>query len=278
MVIKVSGKTVFLVVAGVGMGVTLYFTARNTPEALKRKEEALQAKREKTGDENAKLTFVESVQAQIGAYIPAIVSGMVTVGSLVGSEVINEQNLRKAEKSYDNFKDMTDKLGGKGTAKFVEKAVEQKKIDEKKGRPWDQKQDFRITFQGKTRTFQKTRAEVIEAIYEANRYFHERGILTFNEFLSYLGEDPMEEGDDRGWECYIGEAVYGYTWIDFGLKECYDEPWITEIYMPCYPHFFDQDDCEAEIEEGCKKLGSGDFRDLHEELPFHKENSEKGSD
>ena len=110
--IKVHGKTVFLVVAALGMGVTLYLTAKNTPEAQKRKEAALQAKREKTGDENATLTWIESIQAQVGAYAPAIVSGMVTVGSLVGSEVINEQNLKKAEKSYDNFKEMTDKLSG----------------------------------------------------------------------------------------------------------------------------------------------------------------------
>ena len=278
MVVKLNGKTVFLVVAGLGMGVTLYLTAKNTPEAQKRKEAALQAKKEQTGDENAKLTWIESVQAQIGAYIPAIVSGMVTVGSLVGSEVINEQNLKKAEKSYDNFKEMTDKLSGKGASKFVEKAVEQKKIDEKAGKPWTQKQQFRIVFQGKSIHFEDTRENVIEAIYSTNRYFHERGIVTFNEFLHFLGLEPVDEGDERGWECYVGEAVYGYTWIDFGLKECEDEPWVTEIYMACYPHFFDQDDAEAEIEEGCKKLGSSAFRDLHGELPCGEEEGEEGSD
>lgn len=278
MVIKVPGKTVFLVVAGLGMGITLYLTAKNTPEAQKRKEAALQAKREKTGDENATLTWIESIQAQVGAYAPAIVSGMVTVGSLVGSEVINEQNLKKAEKSYDNFKEMTDKLSGKGASKFIEKTVEQKKLDEKAGKPWSQKQQFRIIFQGKSIQFEDTRENVIEAIYETNRYFHDRGIVTFNEFLHFLGQDPVDEGDERGWECYIGEAVYGYTWIDFGLKECEDEPWVTEIYMACYPHFFDQDDAEAEIEEGCKKLGINAFRDLQGELPCIEANTEEGSD
>lgn len=278
MVIKLNGKTVFLVVAGVGMGVTLYLTAKNTPDAQRRKEEALQAKKERTGDENAKLTFVESVQAQIGAYIPAIVSGMVTVGSLVGNEVINEQNLKKAEKSYNDFKEMTDKLSGKGAAKFVEKAAEQKKIDEKAGKPWSQKQQFRIIFQGKSIQFEETRENVIEAIYSTNRYFHERGIITFNEFLHYLGQPPVDEGDERGWECYVGEAVYGYTWIDFGLKQCDDEPWVTEIYMACYPHFFDQDDAESEIEEGCKKLMTDSFRDLHDTPSFIKTETEEGSD
>ena len=278
MVIKIKGKTMLLVAAGLGMGITAWLAAKNTPEAQKRKEAALQEKREKTGDENAKLTFIESAQAQIGAYIPAIVSGMVTIGSLVGSEVINERNLKKAEKAYDDYKEMTDKLGGKGSSRFVEKAVEQKKLDEKAGKPWERPEQFRIVFQGKSIMFESTRAKVLEAIYEANRYFHLRGILTFNEFLQYLEQDSVEEGDDRGWECYIGEAVYGYTWIDFGLKECEDEPWVTEIYMPVYPHFFDEEDAQAEIEEECKKLNANAFRDLHDTPKFLEEGSEEGSD
>ena len=193
--------------------------------------------------------------------IPAIVSGMVALGSLAGSEVINKENMKKAEKAFDDFKDMTEKLDGKGARKTIEKAVEQKKLDEKKGKPWEEKEQFRIIFQGHSIQFEDTRANVIEAMYETNRYFHGRGIVTFNEFLHYLGQEPVEEGNDRGWEVYVGEAVYGYSWIDFGLKECEDEPWITEIYMPVYPHFFEEEDCEAEIEEGCRKLGIGGPKD-----------------
>ena len=254
MVIKVRGKTMLLVAAGLGMGLTVWLTAKNTPEAQKKKEAALQEKRERTGDENAQLTFIESAQAQFGAYVPAFISGMITIGSIVGSEVLNEKTLHKAEKAYDDYKDMTDKLNGKGTSKIIEKAVEQKKIDDKAKRPWEMPEQFRIVFQGQSIQFESTRLEVVEACYEANRYFHDRGILTFNEFLDYLGQGSVDEGDSRGWECYIGEAVYGYTWIDFGLKSCEDEPWVTEIYMPVYPHFFDEEDAYREIDEGVGKL------------------------
>jgi hypothetical protein len=257
MVIKIKPKTVLMVVAGAGMVITTILAARKTPEAQKKKEEALQKKREETGDENAQLTFVESMQAQVGSYVPAIVTGLTALGALAGSEVLNEKNLKKATKALDDFKDMTEKIDGKGAVKTVEKAIEQKKIDEKNHKPWDKPETFRIVFQGHSIQFEKTRAEVIEALYETNRYFHGRGIVTFNEFLEFLGQSPVEEGDNRGWESYIGDAVYGYTWIDFGLKECEDEWWVTEIYMPVYPHFFEQEMCEAEIEEGCKKLGLG---------------------
>lgn len=258
MIIRIKPKTVLVVVAGVGMVVTAWLAAKKAPDAQKKKEEALQKKRETTGDPNAQLTFIESVQAQMGSYAPAIISGLVTVGGLVGSEVINEANFKKAEKKFGEFKEMTDKLNGKDSSKLIEKAVEQKKDDEKKGKPWEEKEQFRIIFQGHSIQFESTRAHVIEAIYETNRYFHGRGIVTFNEFLQYLDQPPVEEGDDRGWEAYVGEAVYGYSWIDFGLKECIDEPWVTEIYMACYPHFFEMEECENEIEEVCTaKLSSG---------------------
>ena len=258
MVVKIKGKTLLLLGAGVGMIVTAFLAAKKAPEAQAKKEAALQEKRAQTGDENAQLTFVESAKAQIGSYIPAIVSGMITLGSLTGSEILNEKNLKKAEKAFDDFKGMTEKLEGKGAAKVIEKATEQKKIDEKAGRSWENKEQFRIVFQGKNLMFEKSRNDVIEAIYEANRRFHIYGTLTFNEFLGFLGEEPVgKEGDDRGWEAYIGEAVYGYSWIDFGLKECEDEPWVTEIYMAVYPHFFNEEECYAEIDEGCKKLSSG---------------------
>lgn len=256
MVINIKGKTLLVVAAGVGMVVTAYLAAKNTPEAQKRKEAALQNKRDITGDENAQLTFIESMKAQIGAYVPTIIAGTAVLGSLIGSEVINKENMRKAEHAVDEIKEMTTKLSGNGAEKVIEKAIEQKKLDEKKGKPWEEKEQFRIIFQGHSIQFESTRIHVMEAIYELNRYFHIRGLVTFNEFLRYLEQPALPEGDDRGWEVYIGEATYGYTWIDIGLKECEDEPWITEIYMAVYPHFLDEEACDEEIEQGIRKLAS----------------------
>ena len=256
MAIKMKGKTL-LFVAGAGIILTAYLAARNTPEAIKRKEDALHEKRERLNDPNAQLTFIESLKAQFGAYIPAIISGTVTIGSLVGSDIINQQNLNKAKKSFNDFKDMTKKLEGEGAVKTIENAVEQKKLDDKAKKPWETNEHFRIVFQGHSILFESTRANVMEAIYEINRYFHLTGYITFNEMLKYFGQDPVEEGDDRGYEQYIGESIYGYSWIDIGLKECVDEPWITEIYMAAYPHRFDETECEDELENGVIKYSKG---------------------
>lgn len=262
MTINIKAGTLFAVIAAGGMIVTACLAAKNAPDAQKKKEEALKAKREKTGDENAQLTFVESVKAQIGSYIPAIVSGTVTLGSLFGSDIINKENLKKAEKAFSEYKDMTDHISGTGTSNIIERAVEQKKIDDKNNKSWSKKDIFRIVFQGQTIEFESTRDKVIQAFYETNRLFQGKGIVTFNEFLGFLDQQIIDdkiqkEGDRRGWEMHVGEAVYGYSWIDFGLNENKDEPWVTEIYFPVYPHLFDEDEAYAEIDDGCtKKLES----------------------
>ncbi len=248
MTIKINGKTVMLVVGLVGVVVTAVFSAKNAPKAQKRKEEALEEKRENTGDPNAQLTTVESIKAQVPAFAPAIVSGAFTLGSLLGSDILSEKNLQKARKAFGDYKDMTEKLEGKGAVKTIEKAVEQKKLDEKAGKSWEQEETFRITFQGHSIEFKGKRSDVIMAFYEANRKFMGYGRISFNEFLETLGQKPMDEGDDRGWDQYTGEVVYGYTWIDFALKDLYDEPGITEIYFPFYPHYMDEEDAEQEVE------------------------------
>lgn len=262
MTIKISKGTLLAVVAGVGMIVTACLAAKNAPDAQKKKEEALKEKREKTGDENAQLTFIESTKAQIGSYIPAIISGTVALGTLAGSEIINSNNLNKAKKAISDYKEMTDEIAGKGSSTIIERAIEQKKLNEKNNKPSNDRQLYRIVFQGQTIEFESTNEQVMKAFYETNRLFQGKGIVTFNEFLNFLDQQILDEkiakeGDIRGWEAYVGEAVYGYTWIDFGMSPSKDEPWITEIYFPVYPHLFDEEEAYKEIDAGCtKKLES----------------------
>lgn len=253
--IKISGKTVFVIVAGAGMVITAWLAAKNAPNAQKKKEEALQAKREATGDENAQLTIVESFNAQIGSYVPAIISGVVTLGSFVGSEVINADNYRKGEKMIEEYKNMTDRIGGAGTSKFIEKAVEQKKLEEKADKDdqaWEKRRKFKLKFEGETLEFESTLADVTTACYFANRQFILYGILTFNEFLNLLDQQMLtdkasKEGDRRGWEACVGEAVYGYSWIDIDIVDS-DEPDVKEITFPVYPHLFDEEEAYKEVE------------------------------
>jgi len=242
-------------IAVIGVGVTTWLTAKNTPEALERKEQALKAKREKTGNPDAKLTFWESMQAQAKAYWPTIGAGALTIAGIVGGDYFNKEDILKAKKAMAEYKDMHKKLDGEGAVKTVEKAVEQKKEDEKKGRPWEKKEWFQIKFKNAEINFESTRTDVMAGLYEADRYFIGRGFLTFNNLLEFLGlepkdyltEDEIKEADKIGWEQSTGEAVYGYVWIDFSLQDRLEED-LTEIYMPFQPHPMNIDEAEAEID------------------------------
>lgn len=242
-------------IAVIGVGVTTWLTAKNTPEALERKEQALKAKREKTGNPDAKLTFWESMQAQAKAYWPTIGAGALTIAGIVGGDHFNKEDILKAKKAMTEYKDMHKKLDGEGAVKTVEKAVEQEKEDKKKNRPWQDKSWFSIKFEKAEIKFQSTREEVISGLYEANRYFIGRGSLSFNNFLEFLGlapkdyltEEEYSLADLEGWDQYTGEALYGYCWIDFALMEKPMED-VTEIYMPFQPHPMDYEEARKEIE------------------------------
>ena len=244
-----KNSTIFKLVALTGFAITIYMVARKTPEAQERKAAALEAKRQESGNPNVQLTLIESAKAQAGAYVPALASGLLAVGGVVGSEFFDQKDIQIAKKAFSDYKQMTDKIAGPGTTKFIEKAIDQKTADEKKNKPWEKKETFRIVFQDQMIMFESTRADVIEAIYEINRYFHGRGIITFNEILQHFGQVAVKGGDDRGYESYIGETMYGYSWIDFGLKECPDEPWVTEIYMAVYPHPLNEEEAEEELND-----------------------------
>ena len=249
MTIRIKGKTLFVAMVGIGMAATTYFTAKNTPEAQKRKELALEEKKQLTGDENAKLTWIESIKAQFGAYIPTIVMWMVTLGGIVGSEVFNEQALQRVEEKREDIKKMIEKLDGKGAVQVVEQAVELKKLGEKNNKPWEEKEKFRITFKGRTIDFESTRLKVMETLYEINRYFHLSGRVMFEEFLQYFNLKSVPEWDHFGWDVGIGESDYGYSWIDVRLKECEDESGVTELYMVVDPHDFDEDKKEDDLND-----------------------------
>lgn len=270
MSLKVKGKTLLILVTGAGIVVTAYLAAKKAPEAQKRKEEALKAKREATGDENAQLTTTESIKAQIGSYAPAIISGVVAFSSFIGTEIIDEHDIHKIKQSVtndfnklknslDDYKTMTDKLNGNGSSKIIERAIEQD------NKTFTTRQWYRIIFEDEKLEFQSTPEDVIKAFYEANRQFQGTGILTFNEFLDYLDQqlltdEAQQKGEELCWEAFVCDNIFGYTWLDFDIQPCEDRPDMKEIIFPVMPRYIDEDDQYHKIDEACaKKITDGDI-------------------
>ena len=84
--------------------------------------------------------------------------------------------------------------------------------------------------------------------YYINRNLVLRGEVTLNEFLSFLGLEAVEEGDMIGWDCYIGEAQYGYRWIDFNHRHYVTDDGLTvcSIDTPFAPHSLDDPEYDGE--------------------------------
>ena len=63
--------------------------------------------------------------------------------------------------------------------------------------------------------FNTTMAAVLNAQYHVNRILSIRGDCSLNEYLSFLGLDGIDCGDDIGWDInYMAEECNAY-WLDF---------------------------------------------------------------
>ena len=126
------------------------------------------------------------------------------------------------------------------------------------------------------RYFWATAEEVANTEYYANRIFRLQGYLTLNEFyrLLHFEDDPKLCGDELGWDEYIGEVCYGYTWIyfmHFPREKTDTMPAYTELFFPFQPHPFYEEaiEMEKEYEELCGSVRKyGTHRELEEAEAF----------
>ena len=97
--------------------------------------------------------------------------------------------------------------------------------------------------------FETSLEDLLEERYEINRHFMTHGEISVNDYRMYLGLGEVDWGWTEGWSKYIGEAYYGYSWIDIELKPCMNEYGrrYFSIHMPFGPHkdFLDEEAAEA---------------------------------
>ena len=262
---KVKGKwgIVLTVVSILGFGYTIYLTSKKAPEAQKAKEEALKLKQETTGDESAKLTKMESIQAQVKYYAPVALTAITTVGSIIGSQFLPQSALHDIEKVHATYKELNRKLNGDKAEAAIEKMTTQKLAVDEDG---IKKETFVLRFSPissggldeKEIIFETTLLDVMEAEYEINRDFQiGKGDLKFNELLDIFHiQEHVEGGDQVGWEQYLGEVYFGYHWIDFthrkGIRN--GQP-VTYIDLPFQCHDLTEAGIEKEINSSIANHG-----------------------
>lgn len=242
--IRKNASTILTCISAVGMVGTVVLAVRATPKAMRACTDA-QVEKGRT-----QLTKLEVAKAAAPAYLPTLAAGTGTLLCLFGANVLSRRQQASLisayaalDQAFADYRTKTIAFGGKGLDRAVTDAIEDEKRDsEEKRPPWDEVQSFYLA--GYPKFFDATMEQVRTAEYVLNRNFALRGYATFNEFLRFLGLDDLgKDGDEIGWEDYIGEVLYGYRWIDFDhvYRPSGDGMSVCEIRIPFEPHRFDED-------------------------------------
>ena len=267
--LKKNASTFLTCIGAGGMIATVVLAVKATPNAQKKiagakieKLQALQTSDDPTSVLNspANLTPTETVLACWNEYAPAIAVGTASLICIFGANLLSRRQQASIISAYaaldQAFREYRGKvlsLAGVETDHAVMNSIqEEHKDSDEKNPPWEVVQTFYL--EGYPKFFDMTMEQVARAEYCLNRIFVLRGYATFNEFLHFLGLDDLgEKGEHIGWESYIGEAFYGYQWIDFDHihRVSNDGFRVCDIQMPFPPHSLDDSLYEGESAPSC---------------------------
>ena len=208
----------------VGVVGTAVMAVRATPKALK----LIKAKKDEL--ETDKLTPMELVQTTWRCYIPSALIGVGTITCIVGIGVMDKRNqaaLTSAytmlNESYKQYRQAAKKVYGEDADNKIhtEMAKDAKVASSDWGyQVYNMDMDpasEQLLFYDLTskKYFTTTMAAVLNAQYHVNRNLSLRGDCSLNEYLSFLGVDGVDKGDEVGWDIsYMVEELESY-WLDF---------------------------------------------------------------
>lgn len=248
---KKNAPTILTILGGIGFVTTVGLTIRATVksvEKVKNIENDIADGLHDDGDAVVcqELTKLEVVEACWTEYIPTAAVGIASLICIFGANALNQKQqaaLASAYSallsSYEGYRSQVRSICGEKTDEMIMKAIEQEKKDKEDNRPpWDEFQIFYLDCYSKGKFFERTMQQIMDAEYNANRWFILNGQLTLNEFLRILDLEPVEEGDEIGWDDYIGETLYGYRWIDFCHRHYQTDDGldVCAIDLPFEPH------------------------------------------
>lgn len=202
-----------------GMITTTVLAVKATPKALKlieKEKEDLQLQPED------KLTVVETVKAAWKPYIPAAVTGTVSVACLVGASSVNlRRNTALAaayhlsETALTEYKEQVIDTIGKNKEKNIRDKVDKAKIERD---PVSDKEVI-ITGDGDTLCYDyhsgryfKTSIDKLKKIEnELNAKLLREDYISLNDFYDELGLSFTQMGDDLGWHVEKGLIEFSFS-------------------------------------------------------------------
>lgn len=224
--IKRNSSVFLSCVSCIGVVVTAITVAKDTPKALQLIDEA---------DENTdtELSKWDKVRIAAPAYIPAIVSGTVTIACILGINVLNKRQQASMasayaflDQSYKKYRRKVVELYGDEADKEIMDAIAIEEsqtvypyatgILQNTAQYLEEDYSDPILFYDSFghRYFQASLEQVMQAEYYINRDYTLSGCVSYNNFCDFLGLTHKEEGDRIGWN--LEDGIY---WIDFDHRK-----------------------------------------------------------
>lgn len=200
-----------------GMVTTTILAVKATPKALKLIEIA-------EDEKGVSLTGVEKIKTCWKCYIPTAITGVVSVGCLVGaSSVSGRRNAALAtayklsETALTEYREKVVETIGEKKEQLVREKVAEEQI---KKNPVSKNEVF-VTEKGNTlcldslsgRYFKSDIDQIKKTVNELNRRMLSEDYISLNEFYYELGLNGIQLGDDLGWN-----ISKGYIDISFGSQ------------------------------------------------------------
>lgn len=203
-----------------GMVTTTVLAVKSTPKALR----LIEAKKEAL--EVEKLTPVETVKAAWKPYIPAAVTGVISVACLVGASSVNASRNAALAAAYNisatalaDYKEKVIETIGEKKEKMVRDKVAEEQL---KKAPADANTTIFVTGSGKTRCFDTITKQrftsdiesIKKSVNELNRrMINGEDYISLNEFYYEIGLDEVAIGDELGWN-----VTRGLIEVDFSAQ------------------------------------------------------------
>ena len=210
-----------------GMITTTVLAVRATPKAL----ELIEEKQEELyPDSTVKLTPVEVVKTTWKCYAPAVVTGVVATGCLIGANSVNANRNAALATAYNLSTAALSDYKEKVVETFGEKkerVIREKVADEQLKREPLNKSTVIVTGNGSSRfyddiskrRFTSDIEKIRRIVNDLNGAMLDGGDLTsLNEFYYELGLEPIAFGDDLGWNISKNGYKNGKIEVDFHAR------------------------------------------------------------
>lgn len=226
-----------------GMITTTVLAVKATPKAL---ELLAKAKNEKFDESRDSLTIIEKIKVAWRPYIPAVVTGTLSVACLVGASSANARRntalataYKLSETALTEYKQKVIETVGEKKEKIVKEAIDKDRI---KNNPVS-KNEIIMTKKGETlcyetisgRYFKSDIDSIEKSVNEINRRLLNDMYISLNEFYDSIGLDHISIGEDLGWN--VDTGLIDIEWSSQIADDGSPCIVINYVHMPKYGYY-----------------------------------------